>query len=276
MRPIPRRRWPQGLPFLGGVQDKDVAEILPSSKDNIPQETYANDGSGVDGNMAIVPSVTESFLPADPSRQRDSTYGALRDQKISLSPLAQEKHRCNRSPISICSEGEFLADVIQYIILRGYLWLLPQGEISGFPDAILNGRRLDLFNLYREVVSRGGFSVAKGINWKGQVFSRMHNYTESHRMTGIGTALKRHYMTYLLEYELAHDDVEAECCLLCKSGAAGNWLNCSACGLWVHYDCDDRRCIRSFKDYAKTEGLEYICPPCSRLRMKKKSHESAS
>ena len=104
MRPIPRRRWPQGLPFLGAVQDKDVAEILPSSKDNIPQETYANDGSGVDGNMAIVPSVTESFPPADPSRQRDSTYGALRDQKISSSPLAQEKHRCNRSPISICSE----------------------------------------------------------------------------------------------------------------------------------------------------------------------------
>ena len=27
--------------------------------------------------------------------------------------------------------------------------------------------------------------------------------------------LKRHYETYLLEYELAHDDVDGECCLLC-------------------------------------------------------------
>lgn len=32
---------------------------------------------------------------------------------------------------------------------------------------------------------------------------------------GVGNTLKRHYETYLLEYELAHEDVDGECCLLC-------------------------------------------------------------
>lgn len=34
-------------------------------------------------------------------------------------------------------------------------------------------------------------------------------------LQGVGNTLKRHYETYLLEYELAHDDVDGECCLLC-------------------------------------------------------------
>lgn len=40
----------------------------------------------------------------------------------------------------------------------------------------------------------------------------MDNYTESHKQTAVGTALKKHYKTFLLEYELAHDDVQAERC----------------------------------------------------------------
>ena len=32
----------------------------------------------------------------------------------------------------------------------------------------------------------------------------------------MGNTLKRYYETYLLEYELAHDDVDGECCLLCN------------------------------------------------------------
>ena len=31
----------------------------------------------------------------------------------------------------------------------------------------------------------------------------------------MGNTLKRHYETYNLEYELAHDDVDGECCFLC-------------------------------------------------------------
>ena len=49
--------------------------------------------------------------------------------------------------------------------------------------------------------SRGGYRVGNGINWKGQVFPRMRNFTASHKMTGVGNALKRHYQLFLLEYE---------------------------------------------------------------------------
>ena len=39
---------------------------------------------------------------------------------------------------------------------------------------------------------------------------------------GVGNTLKRHYETYLLEYELAHDDVDGECCLLCHRSVGIN------------------------------------------------------
>lgn len=48
-------------------------------------------------------------------------------------------------------QEEFLKDVMQFLILRGHTRLIPQGGIAEFPDAILNAKRLDLFNLYREV-----------------------------------------------------------------------------------------------------------------------------
>lgn len=34
-----------------------------------------------------------------------------------------------------------------------------------------------------QVVSRGGFHVGNGINWKGQVFAKMHNHTSVNKMT---------------------------------------------------------------------------------------------
>lgn len=46
---------------------------------------------------------------------------------------------------------EFLKDVMQFLILRGHNRLIPQGGLAEFPEAILNAKRLDLFNLYREV-----------------------------------------------------------------------------------------------------------------------------
>lgn len=122
---------------------------------------------------------------------------------------------------------------MEFLILRGHNRLIPQGGLAEFPDAILNAKRLDLYNLYREVtcfigagficlvrddcyvnyvaslfydfyvqasfsllcciiilrlscvqvVSRGGFHVGNGINWKGQVFSKMRNHTMANRMT---------------------------------------------------------------------------------------------
>lgn len=51
----------------------------------------------------------------------------------------------------LITQEEFLKDVMQFLILRGHTRLIPQGGIAEFPDAILNAKRLDLFNLYREV-----------------------------------------------------------------------------------------------------------------------------
>jgi len=181
-----------------------------------------------------------------------------------------KKHGCDRLPIQVCSEEDFLKDVMQFLIQRGHNRLVPHGGLAEFPDAVLNAKRLDLYNLYKEVVSRGGFYVGNGINWKGQVFSKMRNHTVTNRMTGVGNTLKRHYETYLLEYELSHDDVDGECCLLCHSSAPGDWVNCGLCGEWAHFGCDRRQGLGTFKDYAKTDGLEYICPHCSLANYKKK------
>ncbi|ONM22126.1 AT-rich interactive domain-containing protein 4 [Zea mays] len=186
---------------------------------------------------------------------------------------------CSSSHVSLLVSGsaqtcfddqeDFLKDVMQFLIQRGHNRLVPHGGLAEFPDAVLNAKRLDLYNLYKEVVSRGGFYVGNGINWKGQVFSKMRNHTATNRMTGVGNTLKRHYETYLLEYELAHDDVDGECCLLCHSSAPGDWVNCGLCGEWAHFGCDRRQGLGTFKDYAKTDGLEYICPHCSLANYKK-------
>lgn len=50
-------------------------------------------------------------------------------------------------------QEEFLKDVMQFLMLRGHTRLIPQSGLAEFPDAILNGKRLDLYNLYKEVSS---------------------------------------------------------------------------------------------------------------------------
>ncbi|KAH7546999.1 AT-rich interactive domain-containing protein 4 isoform X1 [Ziziphus jujuba] len=253
MRPIPHVRRPKMTPF-SGISEAD-----------------GHDGGQVKANLPVVPPTKLNIVGLTPTTQRKSfSSSSQAKQIISLNPLPLKKHGCGRSPISACSEEEFLKDVMQFLILRGHNRLIPQSGPAEFPDAILNGKRLDLYNLYKEVVTRGGFHVGNGINWKGQIFSKMRNYTMTNRMTGVGNTLKRHYETYLLEYELAHDDVDGECCLLCHSSAAGDWVNCGICGEWAHFGCDRRQGLGAFKDYAKTDGLEYICPHCSISNFKKK------
>ncbi|TXG61715.1 hypothetical protein EZV62_013078 [Acer yangbiense] len=258
MRPIPHTRRHKMLPFSGF------------------SEAERFDGDQVKPNLPVVP-VKHGIVGATPVTHRKSSSSSFQAQQIiSLNPLPLKKHGCGRAPIQVCSEEEFLRDVMQFLILRGHTRLVPQGGLAEFPDAILNAKRLDLFNLYREVVSRGGFHVGNGINWKGQVFSKMRNHTLTNRMTGVGNTLKRHYETYLLEYELAHDDVDGECCLLCHSSAAGDWVNCGICGEWAHFGCDRRQGLGAFKDYAKTDGLEYVCPQCSITNFKKKSQKTSN
>ncbi|KAG8487601.1 hypothetical protein CXB51_018243 [Gossypium anomalum] len=249
MRPIPHTQRHKMLPFSGFSE----------------AERYDGDQGKV--NLPVAP--VKQPAPVTHRKALSSSYQA--QQIISLNPLPLKKHGCGRAPIQVCSEEEFLRDVMQFLIFRGHTRLVPQGGLAEFPDAILNAKRLDLFNLYREVVSRGGFNVGNGINWKGQVFSKMRNHTLTNRMTGVGNTLKRHYETYLLEYELAHDDVDGECCLLCHSSAAGDWVNCGVCDEWAHFGCDRRQGLGAFKDYAKTDGLEYVCPHCSISNFKKKA-----
>ncbi|MFS7974657.1 putative chromatin regulator PHD family [Helianthus anomalus] len=253
LRPIPHIRHQKMLPFVG------------------ISETNGHDfGGQVKTHVSSMPSNKHNSAGSAPVAHRKSLSSSYQAKHlVSLNPLPLKKHGCDRSPIHVCSEEEFLKDVMQFLILRGHNRLIPQGGLAEFPDAILNAKRLDLYNLYREVVSRGGFHVGNGINWKGQVFSKMRNHTVTNRMTGVGNTLKRHYETYLLEYELAHDDVDGECCLLCRS-AAGDWVNCGVCGEWAHFGCDRRQGLGAFKDYAKTDGLEYICPQCSISNFKKK------
>ncbi|GFZ04347.1 ARID/BRIGHT DNA-binding domain-containing protein [Actinidia rufa] len=230
MRPIPHIRHQKMLPF------------------SAPAELDGLAGGQVKANLSVAPSSKHSLVGSNPVTHRKSYSNSFQaKQIISLNPLPLKKHDCGRSPIHVCSEEEFLKDVMQFLILRGHTRLIPQGGLAEFPDAILNAKRLDLFNLYREVVSRGGFHVGNGINWKGQVFSKMRNHTVTNRMTGVGNTLKRHYETYLLEYELAHDDVDGECCLLCHSSAAGDWVNCGMCGEWAHFGCDRRPGLGAFK-----------------------------
>ncbi|KAF8401159.1 hypothetical protein HHK36_014463 [Tetracentron sinense] len=230
MRPIPHTRHHKMLPFSGISEagGYDVGQAKP--------------------NMSIIQSTKHSVVGPTPVTHRKSLSSSFQAQQIiSLNPLPLKKHGCGRCPIQVCSEEEFLRDVMQFLILRGHTRLVPQGGLAEFPEAILNAKRLDLYNLYREVVSRGGFHVGNGINWKGQVFSKMRNHTMTNRMTGVGNTLKRHYETYLLEYELAHDDVDGECCLLCHSSAAGDWVNCGICGEWAHFGCDRRQGLGAFK-----------------------------
>jgi len=56
-----------------------------------------------------------------------------------------------------------------------------------------------------------------------------------------------------------------------SSSAAGDWVNCGLCGEWAHFGCDRRQGLGAFKDYAKTDGLEYVCPHCSITNYKRKS-----
>ncbi|KAK9131528.1 hypothetical protein Sjap_012015 [Stephania japonica] len=259
MRPVPHTRQHKMMPFLG-VSDAD-----------------GYNGSQAKANLPITPATKHNNSGPPPVTHRKSFSSSYQAQHIiSLNPLPLKKHGCGRSPIQVCPEEEFLRDVMQFLILRGHTRLVPQGGLAEFPEAILNAKRLDLYNLYREVVSRGGFHVGNGINWKGQVFSKMRNHTVTNRMTGVGNTLKRHYETYLLEYELAHDDVDGECCLLCHSSAAGDWVNCGICGEWAHFGCDRRQGLGAFKDYAKTDGLEYICPHCSVTNFRKKPQKIAN
>ncbi|RRT64872.1 hypothetical protein B296_00020344 [Ensete ventricosum] len=58
-----------------------------------------------------------------------------------------------------------------------------------------------------------------------------------------------------------------------RNSAPGDWVSCGSCSGWAHLGCDRRQGLATFKDYAKTDGLEYICPNCSVNNRKRKSEK---
>lgn len=90
------------------------------------------------------------------------------------------------------------------------------------------------------------------INWKGQIFERLRNYTDGNKATAVGHALKKHYQAFLLEYEAAHPkDVAGDLCIICHRADAeqGDWLACDTCERWSHYSCDARTGLASYQEY---------------------------
>lgn len=135
-----------------------------------------------------------------------------------------------------------------------------------FPDAVLNGSKIDLFNLYREVVRRGGFGLGLSLNWKGNIWPTLRNFTAQNKQTAIGHALKRLYQKFLLAYEESHpEDVKSDRCVICGGSEeqAQEFVQCQACFNWTHLACDRRPNLGNPKDYTKEHGKAYSCPGCS-------------
>lgn len=89
------------------------------------------------------------------------------------------------------------------------------------------------------------------------------------RMTGVGNALKRHYQLYLLDYEQANPaDVTGDHCAICGGSdeVSTDWISCDMCNIWVHFGCDRRPYLGTFKDYSKSNGRNYTCPRCAETK----------
>ncbi|CAK0786305.1 hypothetical protein CVIRNUC_009518 [Coccomyxa viridis] len=232
----------------------------PAMQPGVSSEQRKEQPAGLHQN-GHAPAAKAPPAPAGGARAAEALSDASPGRKRKVDGSA-EPFTSRRPRLTECSEEEFLQDVCAFHRSRGVKNVSP----DNFPDAILNGRRLDVYNLYREVTTRGGFRVGNGINWKGQIFPQLNNFTAHNRMTGVGNALKRHYTLYLLEYELAHpEDMLGDTCALCARGdeQATDWVCCDRCGSWRHFSCDTRPGLGAFKDYSKGKGATYICFKCA-------------
>jgi hypothetical protein len=83
------------------------------------------------------------------------------------------------------NQEEFLADLVNFLESRGHGRLIPPAGVDAFPEVVLNGKRLDLYNLYREVLcsgTRGKYQVLVFVSglfgtviiYNGMFLSRIH------------------------------------------------------------------------------------------------------
>uniref|UniRef100_A0A0A9D631 Uncharacterized protein n=1 Tax=Arundo donax TaxID=35708 RepID=A0A0A9D631_ARUDO len=102
MRPIPHSRKQQMHPFMGF------------------HEATIHEASQIKPNLPVAPPVKHSLAPAAPTTHRKSTSGPSHTQSvIQLNPLPMKKHGCDRLPIQMCSEEDFLKDVMQFFNSEG-------------------------------------------------------------------------------------------------------------------------------------------------------------
>ncbi|KAK9814581.1 hypothetical protein WJX72_008178 [[Myrmecia] bisecta] len=226
---------------------------------SVPAE--GSTGNAANGDAKDGGATSGAATPGEAPSNWETAEGAV-EEAVAGAQKPVPVWESDRPSLSRCSEAVFLKDLVAFLEARRGRKI----DMANFPEAVLNGAKLDLFNLYKEVCQRGGYRLGNGINWKGQVFPSMHNFTSSHRMTGVGNALKRHYQLYLWEYEQAHPgDVTGDSCAICGGGdeVAADWISCDMCDVWVHFSCDPRPYLGSFKDYAKGNGRNYVCIRCN-------------
>ncbi|KAK9787109.1 hypothetical protein WJX73_001287 [Symbiochloris irregularis] len=134
-----------------------------------------------------------------------------------LQEQAQRLHmaKCTRPSLTACSEREFEADLYAFLEQRGEEALATKLRNK---QITCNNLPLDIFGLYREVVGVGGFTCNEryddtnrwkgGINFAGEVFPKLRNWTANNRATSVGNQLHTNYRKFLLAYELAHRSVD--------------------------------------------------------------------
>ena len=132
MRPLPHSRKQQMHPFMGFPQSiiHDASQVKPS----LP-------APHVKDNAVHVIVVTQRK-----SSSRSPSSWSCVQPSIPLNPLPMKKHGCNQLPIHIRSEEDLLKDVMQFLLQSGQIRLVPLGGPTELPDAVLNSKRLDLYN----------------------------------------------------------------------------------------------------------------------------------
>jgi hypothetical protein len=147
-------------------KNKNKNKLAESGSKGMKLKTSVEAGPGL--NPSSSHKDEKEALCTPPVSQPVSQQGRSPDSNI--------PHTCTRGALKECSERAFKDDLKK-------LWKeaskarkarlpavrTPKGGQEEYASPILNGRKLDVFNLYKEVVFRGGFFNSAGINWSGQV-----------------------------------------------------------------------------------------------------------
>ena len=136
----------------------------------------------------------DARAPNDPRRERASSLSCFsRAARIlySLTTVLKRKER----------ETDFLFSKTM------------QTAPENWPAKTLNGYKLDLFGIYRQVVARGGWgedeiTCKRKINWSREIFPKLANFTSTHKATSVGHDLITSYKNYLHSYERKYADVD--------------------------------------------------------------------